>query len=207
MEKADKKSNYGFINGEMPFINSINYVFCTKLKKIADTVLHMVSIEEFLKNDLILINNIFTRYSDIIEEIENEFINVYEFSNYGFTFREFMALIFSALYKIEPAIVVDEVTNSINENEIWHNFIPIAYIKSEIEFAFLLQKIDNAIVKANNHIYPNNDIGYLHDLAANTLTNLDIALEDMKIPFNSEVVLTVLIREIICHLELASEPE
>ncbi len=63
----------------------------------------------------------------------------------------------------------------------------------------LFRKIDNAIVEAEE----NESKNFLHSLATQTLTELDTALEDMKIPsdFNSEVFLTVLIQEIVSVLK------
>ncbi len=201
MEKAAKKSNYGFINGELPYLNSNNYGYCIKLKEIANKVLDIVFIEDSLRYDKIYMGNISRAFNDPIEDIEKDFNAVYRYSGKGFAFREFMALLFSALYKIESGIVVDSATNSIVEDVKWYNFIPIDHIESEIELMILFHIIDQEIVDAKHGI----EISNLHSLAAHTLTDLDNALEDMEILFNSEVVLTVLIQEIISHLELASK--
>jgi len=135
--------------------------------------------------------------------IEEDFINTYEFSEHGFVFREFLALLFSVLYKIERGFVVDPKTNSIIKDINWHVIIPVAHIESDIELMILFREIDKKIEKANDNI----EISNLHNLAAQTLTDLDEVLEEREIPeeFNSEVVLTVLVQEIIEHLELASK--
>ena len=199
MERADKKSIYGLINGDLPFTHSDEEQYSEKLKFIIDKVLHMVSIEESLGNLTGYINRISLKFNEVINKIEVDFIRTYSFSGYGFVFREFIALIFSALYRIDTGIVVDAITNSIVKDEKWYIFIPISNTESKIELMYLFRKIDVAIMEAEE----NENKNFLHNLATQTLTELDIALEDMKIPsdFNSEVFLTVLIQEIVSVLK------
>lgn len=199
MEKADKKSIYGIINGDLPFNHSNESHYNEVLKEIVDKVLHMVSIEESLGNLTGYINRISRKFNEVIDKIEVDFIRTYSFSEYGFVFREFIALIFSALYRIDAGIVVDAKTNSIVEDEKWYIFSPISNTESEIELMYLFRKIDVAIMGAEENANKN----FLHNLATQTLTELDIVLEDMEIPsdFNSEVFLTVLIQEIVSILK------
>lgn len=199
MEKADKKSIYGIISGDLPFNHSNEDYYSEVLKEIVDKVLHMVSIEESLGNLTGYINRISRKFNEVIDKIEVDFMRTYSFSRYGFIFREFIALIFSALYRIDAGIVVDAETNSVVKDEKWHFFIPVSNIESEIELMYLFRRIDVAIMEAEE----NENKNFLHNLATQTLTELDTALEDMKIPsdFNSEVFLTVLIQEIVSVLK------
>ncbi len=100
MEKADKKSIYGLINGDLAYIHSDEELYSEKLKFIIDKVLHAVSIEESLGILTGYIDRISRIYNEIIDKIEIDFIKTYRFFEHGFVFREFIALIFSALYKI-----------------------------------------------------------------------------------------------------------